>query len=101
MQLAIASLTACQAKVVLQAATRGASPPVRGVAEEAKPFLSSNFQATLRNLTARMSEAASNPEFDEAARLRGEVKRVKMLDLEFANDPGYLTSPYGDRCSCP
>src|ERR1019366_7247320 len=57
-----------------------------GVAEAAKPFLGSNFQATLRDLTARMREAASNLEFEEAARLRDEVKRLKMLDLEFAND---------------
>jgi excinuclease ABC subunit B len=33
-----------------------------------------------------MREAASNLEFEEAARLRDEVKRLKMLDLEFAND---------------
>jgi excinuclease ABC subunit B len=62
-----------------------------GVAEAAKPFLGSNFQATLRDLTARMREAASNLEFEEAARLRDEVKRLKMLDLEFAND--VMTAP--------
>ncbi len=57
-----------------------------GVAEEAKPFLGSNFQATLRDLESRMREAASNLEFEEAARLRDEIKRLKLLDLEFAND---------------
>ena len=57
-----------------------------GVAESAKPFLGSNFQATLRDLEARMRAAAANLEFEEAARLRDEVKRLKMLDLEFAND---------------
>jgi excinuclease ABC subunit B len=57
-----------------------------GVAEDSKPFLGSNFQTTLRDLEARMREAASNLEFEEAARLRDEVKRLKMLDLEFAND---------------
>ena len=59
---------------------------VRAVAQAVEPFLGSNFQATLRDLTARMREAASNLEFEEAARLRDEVKRLKMLDLEFAND---------------
>ena len=57
-----------------------------GVAEDAKPFLGSNFQATLRDLESRMREAASNLEFEEAARLRDEIKRLKLLDLEFAND---------------
>jgi excinuclease ABC subunit B len=33
-----------------------------------------------------MREAAANLEFEEAARLRDEVKRLKLLDLEFAND---------------
>jgi excinuclease ABC subunit B len=57
-----------------------------GVAEDAKPFLGSNFQATLRDLEARMRKAAADLEFEEAARLRDEVKRLKMLDLEFANE---------------
>jgi excinuclease ABC subunit B len=33
-----------------------------------------------------MRAAASNLEFEEAARLRDEIKRLKLLDLEFAND---------------
>ena len=33
-----------------------------------------------------MREAASNLEFEEAARLRDEIKRMKLMDLEFAND---------------
>lgn len=57
-----------------------------GVAEDARPFFGSNFQATLRDLESRMREAAANLEFEEAARLRDEVKRLKMLDLEFANE---------------
>jgi excinuclease ABC subunit B len=57
-----------------------------GVAEDAKPFLGSNFQATLRDLEGRMRAAAANLEFEEAARLRDEVKRLKLLDLEFANE---------------
>jgi len=57
-----------------------------GVAEAAKPFLGSNFQTTLKDLEARMREAAANLEFETAARLRDEVKRLKMLDLQFAAD---------------
>jgi len=33
-----------------------------------------------------MREAASNLEFEEAGRLRDEIKKMKLLDLEFAND---------------
>jgi excinuclease ABC subunit B len=57
-----------------------------GVAEAAKPFVGSNFQAALKDLETRMREAASNLEFEEAARLRDEIKKMKLLDLEFAND---------------
>ena len=57
-----------------------------GVAEDGKPFIGDNFKATLRDLEARMREAAANLEFETAARLRDEVKRLKMLDLEFAAD---------------
>jgi excinuclease ABC subunit B len=57
-----------------------------GVAEDARPFLGSNFQATLRDLETKMREAAANLEFETAARLRDEIKRLKMLDLEFANE---------------
>ncbi|WAC59371.1 excinuclease ABC subunit UvrB [Brevundimonas sp. SL130] len=57
-----------------------------GVAEASKPFVGSNFQAALKDLEGRMREAASNLEFEEAGRLRDEIKRMKLLDLEFANE---------------
>lgn len=57
-----------------------------GVAEASKPFVGSNFQAALRDLEGRMREAASNLEFEEAGRLRDEIKRMKLMDLEFANE---------------
>jgi len=57
-----------------------------GVAEDARPFVGSNFQATLRDLESKMREAASNLEFETAARMRDEIKRLKLLDLEFANE---------------
>jgi excinuclease ABC subunit B len=63
-----------------------------GVAEDgAKPFMGDNFKATLRDLEGRMKAAASNLEFEEAGRLRDEIKRLKLLDLEFAND--VMTAP--------
>ncbi|WP_031230260.1 excinuclease ABC subunit UvrB [Asticcacaulis sp. YBE204] len=60
--------------------------PLGVAGKDSKPFLGSNFQATLKDLETRMREAASNLEFEEAARLRDEVKRLKLLDLEFARE---------------
>ena len=58
-----------------------------GVAEAAgASFVGNNFKTTLKDLENRMREAAANLEFEEAARLRDEVKRLKLLDLEFAAD---------------
>ena len=59
----------------------------------AKPFLGSNFQATLRDIETRMRKAAADLEFEEAARLRDELKRLKLMDLEFAND---VMTPAGE-----
>ena len=66
-----------------------------GVKEQSRPFTGSNFQAALRDLEGRMREAASNLEFEGKrrehrsrpnARLRDEIKRMKRMDLEFANE---------------
>jgi len=57
-----------------------------GMKEEAKPFTGSNFQAALKDIESRMRNAAANLEFEEAARLRDEIKRMKLMDLEFANE---------------
>jgi excinuclease ABC subunit B len=57
-----------------------------GVAESDRPFLGSNFQTTLKDMEAKMREAAANLEFETAARLRDEIKRLKLMDLEFARD---------------
>ncbi|MBU2166619.1 MAG: excinuclease ABC subunit UvrB, partial [Alphaproteobacteria bacterium] len=52
-----------------------------GLKEEAKPFTGSNFQAALKDMEAKMREAAANLEFEDAARLRDEIKKMKALDL--------------------
>ncbi len=47
----------------------------------------SNLQAVLDGLRADMRKAAENLEFEEAARLRDEVKRLETVDLVLHDDP--------------
>lgn len=51
-----------------------------------RPFSGDNFKAALKDLEGKMREAAANLEFETAARLRDEIKRMKLMDLEFANE---------------
>ncbi len=46
-----------------------------------------NLQAVLEGLRTDMRKAAENLEFEEAARLRDEVKRLETVDLVVADDP--------------
>jgi excinuclease ABC subunit B len=57
-----------------------------GVSEDARPFLGSNFQTTLKDLETRMRAAAADLEFETAARMRDEIKRLKLMELDFAKD---------------
>jgi len=46
-----------------------------------------NLQAVLEGLRTDMRKAAENLEFEEAARLRDEVKRLETVDLVVSDDP--------------
>ncbi|MBV0913799.1 excinuclease ABC subunit UvrB [Anianabacter salinae] len=52
-----------------------------------KPMAGANLQAVLDGLRTDMRKAAENLEFEEAARLRDEVKRLEAVDLAISDDP--------------
>ncbi len=59
----------------------------RVTAQIDKPMHGANLEAHLDALRVQMRKAAENLEFEEAARLRDEVKRLEAVDLAIADDP--------------
>ncbi|WP_208347022.1 excinuclease ABC subunit UvrB [Pseudaestuariivita rosea] len=59
----------------------------RVTAQIDKPMHGANLEAHLDGLRDQMRKAAENLEFEEAARLRDEVKRLETVDLVVSDDP--------------
>ncbi|RMH39144.1 MAG: excinuclease ABC subunit UvrB, partial [Alphaproteobacteria bacterium] len=52
-----------------------------------KPQAGANLAAHLEALKTQMMKAAENLEFEEAARLRDEIRRLEAVELAIADDP--------------
>ncbi len=72
---------------VLAGLYQGDTDMSRVTAKVDKPMVGANLAAHLDALRADMRKAAENLEFEEAARLRDEVKRLEAVDLAVADDP--------------
>ncbi|WP_197916579.1 excinuclease ABC subunit UvrB [Thiosulfatihalobacter marinus] len=72
---------------VLAGLYKGDTDQSRVTARIDKPLHGGNLEAVLDGLRSDMRKAAENLEFEEAARLRDEVKRLEAVDLAVADDP--------------
>ncbi|WP_415404438.1 excinuclease ABC subunit UvrB [Tateyamaria sp. SN3-11] len=72
---------------VLAGLYKGDTDQSRVTAKIDNSLAGGNLQAVLDGLRADMRKAAENLEFEEAARLRDEVKRLEAVDLVVADDP--------------
>jgi excinuclease ABC subunit B len=72
---------------VLAGLWQGDTDQSRVTARLDRPMAGANLQAHLDALRGQMRKAAENLEFEEAARIRDEVKRLEAVELAVADDP--------------
>ncbi|MGH1416047.1 MAG: excinuclease ABC subunit UvrB [Pelagimonas sp.] len=72
---------------ILAGLYQGDTDQSRVTAKIDKGHAGGNLQTVLEGLRNDMRKAAENLEFEEAARLRDEVKRLEAVDLAVADDP--------------
>jgi excinuclease ABC subunit B len=72
---------------VLAGLYKGDTDMARVTAKIDKPLHGANLESVLNGLRTDMRKAAENLEFEEAARLRDEIKRLEAVDLAISDDP--------------
>jgi excinuclease ABC subunit B len=72
---------------ILAGLYKGDTDQSRVTAKIDSPLAGGNLQTVLEGLRTDMRKAAENLEFEEAARLRDEVKRLEAVELTISDDP--------------
>ena len=60
---------------------------ITGIGDDETATIGHNFEAVIADLETRMREAAADLDFEEAARLRDELKRLRATELAVVDDP--------------
>jgi excinuclease ABC subunit B len=76
---------------------------ITGIGDDETATIGHNFEAVIADLETRMREAAADLDFEEAARLRDELKRLRATEMAVVDDPTrkFAGSGAGKRTSAP
>ena len=72
---------------IMEGTYKGDADMARVTAKVDRALVGANLQAHLEGLRKAMMKAAENLEFEEAARIRDEVRRLEAVDMAIADDP--------------